>query len=224
MHLLTKPLACMTLTLFMAFCAATAQDTSISPVTPDDPSVTADFAHRDLLPQSNIPERKWDSLRGWGPTAAQYPPIEAPAGKDPVAWKRARIIAVAKRYIGLGYRHHHIPGWNPNPAINSKTGPGLDCSNFTSWVYNYGLGIKFNSDILKQSDSELSPGRKLSADETMEPGDLLFILQTNREKVSHVVIFIDEGHIIDSTGKSIAIRPFKGWYRTHLSHVRRIIE
>ncbi|MFA6583928.1 MAG: NlpC/P60 family protein [Elusimicrobiaceae bacterium] len=190
----------------------------------DDSSVTADFAVRDALPQSDVPERKWSKMKGWGPTAAKYPEVSAPEGKDPVNWKRARIIAAAKKYIGLPYRHHHIPGWNPNQDLNEKTGPGLDCSNFTSWVYNYGLGIKFNSDIEKQSDSDLSPGRKLADGEKMEPGDLLFILERDRSRVSHVIIFVDEGHIIDSTDGSVELREFKGWYKTHLSHVRRVIE
>lgn len=189
-----------------------------------DPSLTADFSSRDMLPQSDVPRKKWDRMKGWGPTAAQYPPVEPPQGKDPAAWKRARVVAVARRYIGLPYRHHHIPAWYPNPALNKKTGPGLDCSNFTSWVYNYGLGIKFNSDILKQADGPLAPGRRLESEEPLAPGDLLFILIKDRSRVSHVVIYLDKDHIIDSTGTHVAVREFRGWYRTHLSHARRVIE
>jgi len=190
----------------------------------DDPSVTADFEKRDLLPQSDIPKKKWSAMRSWGPTARKYPEVQVPEGKDPIAWKRARVLAVAKRYIGLNYRHHHIPGWDPNPELNAKTGRGLDCSNFTSWVYNYGLGIKFNSDIAKQADGPLAPGRRLDAAEELAPGDLLFILLKDRSRVSHVIIYIDKDHIIDSTGTHVAVRNFRGWYRTHFSHARRIIE
>ena len=189
-----------------------------------DPSVTADFEKRDLLPQSDVPQWKWAEMRAWGPTARKYPEVRVPKGKDPVTWKRARVLAVAKRYIGLLYRHHHIPGWEPTPGINKKTGRGLDCSNFTSWVYNYGLGIKFNSDIAKQADGLLAPGRRLEPDEPLAPGDLLFILINDRSRVSHVVIYIDKDHIIDSTGTHVSVRNFRGWYKTHFSHARRIIE
>jgi cell wall-associated NlpC family hydrolase len=132
---------------------------------------------------------------------------------------------VAKRYIGLPYRHHHIPGWDPSPESNPRSpGRGLDCSNFTSWVYNYGLGIKFVSHIRRQSSGPEAPGRVLAKEEAFVPGDLLFIMKNDRSRVSHVVIYLDEEQIIDSHDKYIGIRPFKGWYRTHLSHGRRIIE
>jgi len=184
------------------------------------PSLTADFAQRDSLPQSDVPQSDWYSnpkLGSWGPHPTQYPPVKVPDGCDPVQWKRARIVAVAKKYIGLPYKHHHIPAWSP------EEGPGLDCSNFTSWVYNYGLGIKFNSDIHKQSGAQ-APGRLLKPDEPFAPGDLLYILKGDRSEVSHVVIWLDEGHIIDSHKGSVQVRDFVGWYKTHLDHAQRVIE
>lgn len=187
----------------------------------DSASLTADFAARDAMPESRVPKSKWyekGRFDSWGPHAAEYPAANIPSGCDPVQWQRARIIAVAQKYIGLPYKHHHIPAWSPDE------GPGLDCSNFTAWVYNYGLGIKFNSDVHKQADSPVSPGRKLNPGEPFVAGDLLYILKGDRSEVSHVVIFIDEGHVIDSHDGSVQIREFKGWYRTHLSHARRIIE
>lgn len=182
-------------------------------------ALTQDLGERDRLPQSQKPLSS--KLSGkWGPHAFQYPPVVVPARCDPVKWKRLRVLAVAKRYIGLPYEHHHIPGWQ---SIQGN-GPGLDCSNFTAWVYNYGLGIRFTSDIEKQSDGPKVPGRLLNSGESFEPGDLLFILKKDRSKVSHVVIYIDENHIIDSHGPGVGIRPFKGWYKSHSSHARRIIE
>jgi cell wall-associated NlpC family hydrolase len=183
-------------------------------------SLTYDLGERDRLPEFQKSQSSKSSSRDWGPHAFQYPPVVAPAGCDPLKWKRLRVIAVAKRYIGLPYEHHHIPGWQPAQG----KGPGLDCSNFTAWVYNYGLGVKFTSDIQKQSDGPKAPGRLLKERESFEPGDLLFILRKDRSKVSHVVIYLDAEHIIDSHGPGVGIRPFKGWYKSHFSHVRRIIE
>lgn len=195
------------------------------------PSLTADFTERDKIPQSPVPFSEWylESKQGtWGPKATIYPKVTPPNGCDPIAWQRERIIKVAERYIGLSYQHHHIPGWAPPSTWVSKlNGPesaGLDCSNFTSWVYNYGLGIKFSSDITEQSESKTAPGRRLQKDEAFAAGDLLFILKGDRSLVSHVVIYINENQIIDAHDKSIQIRPFRGWYKTHLSHARRVIE
>ena len=135
------------------------------------------------------------------------------------------MLAVAQKYIGLPYRHHPVPGWAPAGAADPKeAGNGLDCSNFSAWVYNYGLGIKVTSEIGKQSQGAGAPGRLLAAGEAFEPGDLLFILKSDRTCVSHVVIYLDDGHIIDSTVGGVAVREFKGWYKTHLSHARRVLE
>jgi hypothetical protein len=185
----------------------------------DEKSLTYDFAERDRLPEIRGLRSSTVSAR-WGPRAATYPAVIVPDGCDPVKWKRLRVVAVAKRYIGLPYRHHHVPGWKPV----SGEGPGLDCSNFTSWVYNYGLGIRFSSDILAQSDGVAAPGRRLKNGESFEPGDLLFILKKDRSLVSHVVIFVDNGHIVDSHGSGVQVRPFGGWYTSHFSHARRILE
>ena len=119
-------------------------------------ALTADLKARDQLPQSPLPPSQWYETPGsgsWGPKAATYPPVDVPAGYDAVAWKRARLAAVARRLIGLPYRHHHIPAYDP-----PGQGRGLDCSNFTSWVYNYGLGIRFTSAVAAQAPSRRSPG------------------------------------------------------------------
>jgi len=194
-------------------------------------TLTADFAERDRLPESDLPTGKWyrSKMMGtWGPHAVVYPTVAPPAGCDPVAWKRARIIAVAQHYLGLPYQHHHIPAWTPPASWTSRLGgpesAGIDCSNFTAWVYNYGLGVKFTGAIEDQADGPGAPGRRLAHGEPLAAGDLLFILEQDRSRVSHVVIYVDEQHIIDSHGGGVRVRPFAGWYQSHLSHARRIIE
>ena len=194
-------------------------------------SLTADFEERDRLPESDLPVSEWyrSKMMGtWGPPAAVYAAVVPPAVCDPVVWKRARIIAVARHYLGLPYQHHHIPAWTPPPSWTAHSGgpesAGLDCSNFTAWVYNYGLGLKFTGAIEDQADGPRAPGRRLANGEPFATGDLLFILKQNRSRVSHVVIYIDEQHIIDSHDDGVRVRPFAGWYRSHLSHTRRIIE
>jgi cell wall-associated NlpC family hydrolase len=192
-------------------------------------ALTADFAERDRLPESSVPESEWyrpGAQETWGPKAAHYPPVHVPAGVDPIEWKRARIVAVARHYLGLPYQHHHIPAWAP-PGPGKDGGAqtaGLDCSNFTSWVYNYGLGIVFTSEVTAQADGPKAPGRRLATNEALAPGDLLFIENRDRTKLTHVVIYIDPGHIIDDHADGVRVRPFSGWYTSSFSHARRIIE
>lgn len=180
---------------------------------------------------------------------------------------------------------------------------GLDCSNFTSWVYNF-AGVTSNnlsSGIGTQAcstadnggtDADPSPGVLLDINHgnidamqsNLRPGDLLYITQQNPltnagqftgdYKLAHVVTWTgkrwsdlqsgldaarydinrigepdsrlggdfrahfpagfdfsqlgatpatDPWMIIDSHFAGPAYRPFLGWYRTHLSNVRRII-
>ena len=190
-------------------------------------ALSADFAARDTLPESPVPEAEWylDALQGtWGPAAAAYPPVGAPSGCSELSWKRQRVIAVAEKFVGLPYQHHHIPAWDPASAWPGAEGPGLDCSNFSAWAYNYALGIQFTSNVEAQADGSEAPGRRLAPDEAREPADLLYILSEDLSHVAHVVLLVDAQHIIDSTGPGVQIRSFTGWYQDRYSHARRVIE
>jgi len=150
----------------------------------------------------------------WGPRPHKYrPPLLALGKSDD--WKRARVIATALRFLGYHYRHHYIPDWDPPPGWYTPKsgqtrhdGKGVDCSNFTSFVYNQALGIGFSSDIHKQaaidsvtiygSDRQMpvtviplqdSPAAWAKA---LKPGDLLFIRPRSSESISHVVLWIGD--------------------------------
>ena len=192
-------------------------------------ALTADFAFRDSLPESEVPVSEWYMPRyatNWGPAATTYPAVAVPSGCASDIWMRARVVQTAFKYIGLPYRHHHIPAWDPPASLreNEGPGPGLDCSNFTSWVYNYGLGMRFVSDVDDQAAGPSAPGRVLEPGEQLEPGDILFIWDSGHTRRSHAVIYLDPEHIIDSVGSGVAVRSFSGWYRSRFSHARRIIE
>lgn len=167
--------------------------------------------------EAKIPESDWYGhshpwVGPWGPLPHRFKPPKIAEGKSD-DWKRARIIATALRFIGYHYRHHYIPDWDPppgwytpKPGGTRHDGKGLDCSNFTSFVYNQGLGIHFSSDVHKQAATEtvtingteqavtikLIP-RQNSAEawaKVLKPGDLLFIRPRSSETISHVVIWI----------------------------------
>lgn len=134
-----------------------------------DAALTADFAVRDALPESWIPQAQWDSLGTWGPHPITFQAVQIPDGCDPVRWQQQRTFAVVQKVVAMdiNYCHHHIPGWTA-PAqqgavcsvakVTEPTLQGLDCSNFTSWIYNYGLGgWRMNSAIVAQSGQRATP-------------------------------------------------------------------
>ncbi|HYF35601.1 MAG TPA: hypothetical protein VD994_09955 [Prosthecobacter sp.] len=115
----------------------------------------------DWKDQSSVKERDWYSEETkrrwgyWGPPAKHYSPPAGLAGKG-ADWMRERVIAAGLRLAGYTYQHHHIPDWEPPvdwpaPEKIEKVGKGLDCSNFTAFVYNWALGIKPTGDVQDQA-------------------------------------------------------------------------
>lgn len=159
--------------------------------------------------------------RAWGPRARQFPAPRIPPGVEPIAWMRQRVVAVALRYVGYTYQHHHVPDFNPIGHVwpywkrvkGGVDGAGADCSNFTSWCYNYGLGIQMNSAIRKQAaltrvegpngplpvQTVLRARTSTAVDyativATLQTGDLLYIRGRSSapagQDITHVVIWI----------------------------------
>ncbi len=166
--------------------------------------------------ESEIPFREWTTDAGrkkfdsWGPPQRHYPEPDGLA-KRSREWKQQRVIAVALRFQGYGYQHHHIPDWVPADGTPGKKGgvghsaKGVDCSNFTAFVYNLGFGIKPNGDVHKQAEERefTLPGEKrqhkvelINKPETykefvdkLQTGDLVYV--RNKEgKLAHVIIWV----------------------------------
>lgn len=174
-------------------------------------SPTSDFTERDSLPQTEKPVNEWLTCCGsYGPCALPYPKVVFPISVDRVEWSRTRVVATAKKWIDLPYRHHHIPAMG-----------GLDCSNLTAFVYNFAFGIRFTSWVERQADEV---GRKLKRSEPLAPGDLIFLYSADFTRISHALIYISPTEIIDSTGPGVQIRPFAGWYKKNYAWARRVIE
>lgn len=258
-------------------------------------SLTADFSYRDSLPQSSA-ANWWNtgSNGPWGPHAIAYPEVGVPEGCNATTWMQQRVLAVIDKVVKmqLNYCHHHIPGWlppddsgqsspvfrvsapadkitcSPNRKINNQiVWQGVDCSNLTSWVYNYAFGIpgggaSMPGNIAVQAcTASVAPGVALDYNYTnigaaiaagkLQPGDLLYIMDTASTQISHVVLwtgkvvgssfdinqlapdaksYLKAGEeltgawvIADSHFNGPDYRPFMGWYRERVSHVRRVI-
>jgi hypothetical protein len=154
---------------------------------------------------------EWGS---WGPHAAQYPAVKD-LNKKGEKWMQERLVATAEKFIGYHYQHHHIPDWFPpknwpwekvSLGQNSK---GVDCSDFCSFVYNYGLGIKLGTDVKQQAGNETipgpggngtikitvipKPGNYRDLVKTLETGDLLYIKRSANDlpsNISHVIMWL----------------------------------
>ena len=223
--------------------------------------------------QSSFPHREWygrhvfKECGSWGAPARAF---DCPPGvhEQPVEWRRERVVAAAMRFIGYQYQHHHIPDWDPpadwpwQKCCAGKNGKGVDCSNFSGWNYNWALGIHLNTDIHIQADrtSAKSTHGELHAQviarpegaggegyetlvKTLRPGDLLYIGNKSRTKVTHVIMWVGDcasspdgtplvidstgGRIKDSNGHAIPcgihLRPFKrgSWYHSSFHHAHR---
>jgi hypothetical protein len=149
----------------------------------------------------------------WGPPSVHFPAPKLP--RNDADFLRQRVLAVALKFQGYGYQHHHLPDWDP-PADwpwkevgAGKNGKGVDCSNFTAFVYNLALGIKPTGDCDAQAElttipgpgvAKTSPVKRIELPEdrdqlmqTLKPGDLLFVRGEKTEKVTHVVIWVGAG-------------------------------
>ena len=198
--------------------AAYASPYAIVLATPRD-ELCADFAEpprADPRAESDVAFEGWyaadvrKSFGAWGPRPRTYSAPSSIATRD-VTWRRERVIAAAEKLIGYGYQHHHLPDWDPpvdwpwKTTCAAKNGPGLDCSNLTTFVYDYALGIRFPSDIDEQAsltrvtsfggEGEIEVERIEHGDsyrtfvEALEPADLVFV-KNKKDEVSHVVIWL----------------------------------
>lgn len=187
--------------------------------------------------ESTVPFDEWysrktrDRFEGWGPPSRHYP-APADLNDKSVEWKRERTVAVALRFIGYGYQHHHVPDWDPPADWPWKetgvghNGKGVDCSNFTAFVYNQGFGLKPTGNVHEQSKLKEFPGpgegrmtkvQHIPMPDTyaeickvLRTGDLVYVRSTKGE-ISHVILWVgsigqspeDTPLVIDSHGEGV---------------------
>lgn len=142
------------------------------------------------------------------PEPAAAPPAPAPAPAAPVAEPVSVTVAapapppsntsrgqamvnVAMRYLGYPY------------AWGGASPGGFDCSGFTSYVAGSALGVSMGRTV----DSQIGAGVRVSSD-NLQPGDLVFFVNTYKPGLSHVGIYIGGGQMVhagsERTGVTIS--------------------
>lgn len=208
-----------------------------------DPSVTFDFQRNprnldNFLNWSETPFRDWQNFRvierlhsTWGP---YYRPFPAPVDVErrPEEWLQRRIVAAAAQLRNtVPYGHHHMGQWcapdGPEwRAAHYEPGYGIDCSDFTHFIYNYALGIQLKTGIgtqanLTEAPLRLADGREIRvvgrrlldvqngyqktyADlvSKLRPGDLLYIRGNPglENRITHVIMWLGP-LAVDTNGK-----------------------
>jgi hypothetical protein len=184
---------------------------------------------------ASVPYVEWysaETRRRWGAYGPRMRRMDPPAGhrRRSSRWKRERVLAIAARYLGYGYQHHHLPEWHPpagwpwKKVARGANGRGIDCSNFTAFVYNLALGVQLDTEIRRQA---VQPAAPMGAERlrlsridlprtpaayarTLRPGDLLYLRGTE-DRISHVVFWVgDLGRapdgvplVLDSTSSTL---------------------
>lgn len=166
--------------------------------------------------ESSTPHEHWYSKKtrhkfgAWGPEQRRY--IKLPGlDEKPLKWKRERVLAVGSRFIGYEYQHHHVPDWDPpkhwpwKKCCAGHNGRGVDCSNFTTFVYNQGFGIHMSSGIERQSEVKSAlegrhewvrverievPASFEERRKILQTGDLLYIRGRGDGPVTHVITWV----------------------------------
>lgn len=174
------------------------------------PELTSDLVNWQISSESDQtdwynPSAYTPGQLSWGP----HPHHFAGMTLASVEQKRQRVLAVGAHWIGTHYQHHHIPDWAPSnwPAWMrvslGHNSAGIDCSDFTSWCYNVGLGVQITSNVADQgADTTYSKLFQVQGFEVADyntlvngllPGDLLYIRANSGragQPITHVIMWV----------------------------------
>ena len=117
--------------------------------------------------------------------------MTAPASvsADADAVTGAAIAAKAQQYAG----------WLPYVWGGSSLSSGADCSGFTMAIYaSYGISLPHSSS------AQAGGGRSISRSE-LQPGDLVFFVNTDTSGFSHIGIYVGDGEWYKLTLKDISV-------------------
>ncbi len=110
------------------------------------------------------------------------------ARNAPFGGTRAKVLAEARRFLGLPYLWAGVAGF------------GYDCSGFTYSMYHT-FGITLSRDADQQAVHGTAVARS-----ALQPGDLVFFRASPGGPISHVGMYVGGGNMIDAPNTSAVIR------------------
>ena len=111
---------------------------------------------------------------------------------------RKNIVNFALQYVGYPYVH----------GGNSLT-KGTDCSGFTKLVYQH-----FGYKLARTPGGQIPNGKVISRSE-LQPGDLVFYMNSANTRVGHVAIYIGNNKIVHASNKKDGIKISNMNYRSY---------
>ena len=124
-----------------------------------------------------------------------------------------KIVALAKQYLGCKYVYAR-----ENP-------PYFDCSGLTQYVYKqFGYSLKRTAYLQGYDDT----WPKITSISDLQVGDLIYFNtnETDADLSDHAAIYIGDGNFIhasSSAGKVVISSLSSGYYKTHFSWGRRVL-
>jgi cell wall-associated NlpC family hydrolase len=112
----------------------------------------------------------------------------------------SRLVNLAMTKVGSRYR---FGGSGPNV---------FDCSGFVQWVVN-----NSGSRISRDQGAMLASGQRISSDE-LQPGDLVFFVNTYKRGLSHVGIYIGNGKFVHAENERTGVLVSQLWSAYWSSH------
>jgi len=125
------------------------------------------------------------------------------------AQSSGNVVDVAERFNGTRY------------VFGGTSRSGFDCSGFTRYVLGASAGVSLPRTAMEQYEN----GRSISRSD-LQPGDLVFFANTYRHGISHVGIYIGDGHFEHAANEREGVRVDdlnEAYYSEHYAGARRVI-
>lgn len=127
----------------------------------------------------------WYKIDG-GYICAGYVEIVDPS-EAVVSSGNSQVVEFAKQYLGYPY------------VYGGSSPKGFDCSGFVKYIYSQ-FGVSLN----RTASAQMGNGASVSRDE-LQPGDLVFFLQSSASRASHVGIYIGNNQFIHASSPSTGV-------------------